>query len=271
MRGVLLALLVSLLAAGCGSGTKRYEAEGVVFEVNREFRQVLIAHEDIPGLMPAMTMNFDVADPALLDTLKQGQRIRFELEFTGSSYRVLSAEVVGEGEPGEASLDDLAKLRSPAPDFDLIDQDGAPVSLASLRGQTLLIDFIYTQCPGPCPALTSQHVVLQRSLPEDLRERVRFVSISLDPANDTPAAMRAYAEARGADLARWSFLTGDPGAVAAVVKAFGVGSLRNADGDIEHVVATFVVDPGGRIAERFLGLDHAPEELLVALQRVAAG
>jgi len=265
-------VLVALaLLAACGSESPRYQAHGVVYDVNSEFEQILIEHEDIPGLMPAMTMNFDVADPGLLEQLETGDRIDFELEFTGDSYRVLSARKVGQGQAGEARLDDLARVRTPAPPFDLTDQAGERVTLEDLRGRTLLVDFVYTRCPGPCPALTSQHVALQRKLPAALRERVWFVSISIDPAYDTPEALRGYAEARGADLARWSFLTGDPDDVAGVVKRFGVGSVREPDGTIDHLVATFVVDGEGRIARRFVGLEHAPDEVLAALEQVASG
>ena len=269
MRRAALALLLLALAA-C-SDAKRYEARGIVYDVNREFQQILIEHEDIPGLMPAMTMNFDVADPALIERLETGDRIEFELEFTGNSYRVLSARKVGTGESGETRLDALARVRSAAPDFELVDQAGETVSLQGLRGRTLLVDFIYTQCPGPCPALTSQHVILQAKLSPALREKVWFVSISIDPANDTPEAMGAYAEARGADLSRWSFLTGEPAEVAGVVKRFGVGTLRQPDGDIDHLVATFVIDPQGRIADRFIGLEHGTKEVLAALEKVASG
>jgi protein SCO1/2 len=139
------------------------------------------------------------------------------------------------------------------------------------RGRVLLVDFVYTRCPGPCPILTSRHVSLQRALSPELRERTRFVSVSIDPEHDTPEALRVYAEARGADLAHWSFLTGPPEAVAAVVAAYGVGSLRQDDGTIDHIVATFIVDPEGRIAERFVGLEHDSETLLRALERIASG
>jgi protein SCO1/2 len=152
-----------------------------------------------------------------------------------------------------------------------VDQEGRALSLADLRGRTLLVDFVYTECPGPCPILTSTHVTLQKALPPALRERVWFVSISLDPARDTPQALRRYAEARGADLSRWSFLTGDAEKLAEVVRAYGVGSLRRADGEIDHVVVTFLVDAEGRIAERYVGLEHEPEQILRDLERIAAG
>lgn len=266
----LLPTLVSL-AIACG-GAQRWDAEGVVEEVQADYDQVVIAHEDIPGLMPAMTMNFDVADPALLERLAPGQQIDFVLEYDGRSYRVVEAEI-RKGELGAvgagARIANLARAASPAPEFRLVDQDGEELSLSDLRGKTLLVDFVYTHCPGPCPILTGTHVAAQESLPEALRERIRFVSISLDPERDTPQALRAYAEARGADLSSWSFLTGDPEAVDAVLSAYGVGRTRVEGGEIDHIVATFLIDGEGRIVKRYIGLDHEPETLAGDLRALA--
>ena len=161
-----------LLLLGCGSEARRHEARGVVYEVNREFQQILIEHEDIPGLMPAMTMNFDVADPALLDTLATGDRIVFELEFTGEGYRVLSAEKLGQGEAGDLRLEGLARVRMPAPDFDLTDQSGARISLEALRGRTLL------DSDRPAAAAASLDKYLEL-LPEQPETRERRASALL--------------------------------------------------------------------------------------------
>jgi len=262
-----------LLASGlwaCGEdlATQGHAAKGVVRDVLPAEGQVVIEHEEVPGLMPAMTMSFDVPDRALLATLAPGQTIDFRIEHTEKSYRVIAATVTGEvGSAGAAgTFTDLAEVRDPAPDFDLVDQGGGRLTLADLRGKLVVLDFVYTSCQGPCPLLTSAHVTLQRSLPPELRARTRFVSISLDPVRDTPMTLRAYGLARGADLTGWSFLTGPADAVAAVVKAYGVGSVRRPDGQIDHLVATFLIDGEGQIAQRFIGLEHEPEELLHALE-----
>jgi protein SCO1/2 len=264
-------LLAALLACGDRGGASRHEATGVVREVQLETGQVLIEHGDIEGLMPAMTMNFDVPDRALLESLRAGQAIHFSVEFDGRSYRVVEAHVQGEAgvAGGGATLAGLAAVRDPAPDFALVDQNGATLSLADLRGKLVVLDFVYTSCPGPCPILTSAHVTLQRMLPPALRERTRFVSISLDPVRDTPMALRAYGLARGADLTGWHFLTGEADAVAQVVKAYGVGTIRRPDGEIDHLVATFLIDGEGNIAQRYLGLEHEPEALLRGLEALA--
>jgi protein SCO1/2 len=265
-----LALAVLAAIAGCGR-SNRYPARGVVQDVRPDLGQVVIAHEDIPGLMPAMTMNFDVPDRSLLESLRPGDAIDFVVEFTGHSYRVVAATVreTGVATSGGGQLGAVKAVDDPAPPFDLIDQDGSPRKLADFRGKAVLLDFIYTRCPGPCPILTGLHVDLQHRLPPALRAKTELVSISIDPLRDTPAALRAYAKKRGADLSNWCFLTGRPDTVDAVLKAYGIGATRTPDGLVQHVVATFLIDPNGQIAHRYIGLeDHDPKRLLADIQKL---
>jgi len=275
----LLLLAAALLACDVAQQSqraRRVQGHGVVEAVDAELKQVVIDHEDIPGVMPAMSMSFDVGDPRLLETLAPGQKIEFTLELRKQSLRVVAARVIEDpgaagrsGTLAPAGFERAVREAQPAPDFALVDQDGKPVSLASLRGDVLLLDFVYTHCPGPCPILTGTHVAVQRALPAELAARVRFVSISLDPARDTPEALRAYATARGADLARWSFLTGEPGVVSDVLERYGVGAKPGKNGEVDHLVITYVIDAEGRIARRFGGLEHRAETLVAALDAVA--
>jgi protein SCO1/2 len=274
---VSLLLAASALACSRGPGLHLYPAHGIVRGIQVETGQILIEHDEIEGLMPAMTMSFDVPDRALLARLAVGQTIEFTVEQTDKSYRLVEATVTAEagsagasgGSAGSGGFDDLVAVLDPAPDFELVDQNGTTLTLASLRGKLVVLDFIYTACPGPCPMLTSAHVTLQRMLPPALRERTRFVSISIDPVRDTPMALRAYGLARGADLTGWSFLTGPPETVASVMQRYGVGSIRQPDGQIDHLIATFLIDGQGRIAQRFIGLEHEPKTLLRALEGLA--
>jgi protein SCO1/2 len=280
LRWPLLTTTLFALALACGvEGEKTYEGVGVVREVQPDLKQIVIAHEDIPGLMPAMTMSFDVPDVALLSTLAPGQKIRFRLAHPERSYRILGAEILADGEAGETGEAGQASgptfagavaERDVAPPFRLTDQDGRSVALEDLRGKAIMLDFIFTHCTGPCPVLTGLQVDVQRALTPQQRAKTRFVSISLDPERDTPELLRAYAMQRGADLESWSFLTGKPEEVEAVLKSYGVGVIRRAGEEPAHLVATFVIDGQGRIAHRIVGLEQPAEErarLLVETMR----
>ena len=276
--GVLAATLVLgaffILCVGCPrdqAGIGRHPGHGIVEDVDRENAQVLIEHDDIAGLMPAMTMNFAVPDAAVLAQLERGQVIDFEVDFTGRSYEVVAVEVVGEGayEQGWRRLGDGLVRSSPVPGFELIDQAGRPVVFAELRERVLLVDFIYTRCPGPCPVQTARQVALQRRIPEALRPRVRFLSLSLDPEHDQPQELARYAKERGAELSNWSFLTGPSETLAKLARAYGVGSLRRADGTIDHTLITFLVHDG-RLLERYLPKPGEEDRLLADLEALAA-
>ncbi len=264
---------ILLLVLGCSDeegGPGVYPARGIVEDVDVERAQVLIDHEDVPGLMPAMTMNFAVPDEEVLNGLATGQVIEFDMRFTGRSYEVESFEVVGEApfEEGWRRLGDALVRTSPVPAFELTDQAGRRVSDADFADRVALVDFVYTECPGPCPIQTTSLVALQRSIPEALRERIHFLSFSLDPEVDTPDVLRRYATERGADLDRWSFLTGERPAMEALVRKWGVGSLRKPDGTIDHTLILFVVK-GGRVMERYTLEDARSGVLLDALSTLA--
>src|SRR5437764_14336285 len=105
----------------------------------------------------------------------------------------------------------------PPPPVSLTDSAGRPFSMAGLRGKAVLVSFIYTTCNGSCPATTHNLYRVQQALKDAglWGDRVVFVSISLDPARDTPEVLGNYARIYGADPAAWHFLTGPPDRVAA--------------------------------------------------------
>jgi len=278
-RATVMLTGIVLMLAGCdvaehSAKVQVYQVKGKVESVVADQGQAIIDHGDIPGLMPGMTMNFDVPNPAVLAKMRAGQEIEFTLELRDRSFRIIDVTVLGDtGEAGAAGMSGSLGGEAPdevAPAFALIDQDGAPVSLTDFEGKVVLLDFIYTHCPGPCPILTGIHASVQAGLDPSLRDRIRLVSISLDPERDTPEAMKAYAKARGADLDGWSFLTGEPEVVDEVVRSYAVGTGVQANGEIEHLVVSFLIDGEGRILKRYLGLEHTAETLRAALEREAA-
>ncbi len=100
---------------------------------------------------------------------------------------------------------DLPKL-FPVPSTTLVNERGARVNLDALKGNVVVYDFIFTNCAATCPIMTNNMRALTPLV--DKAAPVRFVSISVDPARDTPATLARYA-ARVRNDPRWTFLTGD--------------------------------------------------------------
>src|SRR5262249_42027487 len=124
----------------------------------------------------------------------------------------------------------------PAPEVALIDARGRPFRLSDLRGKAVVVSFIYTTCGGSCPATTREMARVQGALKEAglWGKDVAFVSISLDPARDTPEVLSAYGRAYGADPAAWHFLTGPADRVERVIRSWDMWARRNASGVLDH-------------------------------------
>jgi protein SCO1/2 len=139
----------------------------------------------------------------------------------------------------------------PAPPVALIDSEGKPFELARLRGKVVLVSFVYTTCGGTCPATTFGLTRIARALEEAKLwgRRVEFVSITLDPALDTPEVLARYARVQGADRPGWHFLTGSAERVGQVIADWGMWVRPGPSGALDHPSRIFLVDPKGRQRE----------------------
>jgi protein SCO1/2 len=129
------------------------------------------------------------------------------------------------------------------PQFELVAQNGQPFHSQVLAGKIWVADFIYTTCPGPCPRMTSQMREVQDAvlkIPD-----VRLVSFTVDPAEDTPPVLAAYAKTHGAAESLWYFLTGSVATLQMLDRdAFKLGTM---DGTMQHSTRFALVDRQGRI------------------------
>lgn len=158
--------------------------------------------------------------------------------------------------PQASSLPRIA----PAPAFKLTSQDGAPVTLADYRGRVVAVTFILTLCTSTCPVLTPMMSTVQDRLGRDFGTKIAFVSITVDPERDTPEDLKMYAQAYGANLAGWSFLTGSPDVIRDVTRRYGVYAAKTETGDVDHTFLTSIIDPKGMLRVQYLGVRFDPEE-----------
>jgi protein SCO1 len=114
------------------------------------------------------------------------------------------------------------------PDIQVRDQNGREINFYSdlVRGKTVVINFIFTSCTSVCPLLSTKFQATRRVLAQKGVKDVKFISISIDPSTDNPAALNRYAQNFGAD-ADWTFVTGEIYQITALLKSLGASIGTN--------------------------------------------
>jgi protein SCO1/2 len=154
---------------------------------------------------------------------------------------VVLAATSGGGEQPVAAPNQFAGATMPAdaraPDFRLRDEEGEPVSMRSLRGQPVVVTFLYSHCQDTCP-ITAQTI---RGALDDLGHDVPALAISVDPPNDTPASARKFLAEQRAN-GRIRFVLGSRAQLRPIWKGYGITPQRITQ---EHLAHITLVDARG--------------------------
>lgn len=163
------------------------------------------------------------------------------LWFTTDGFRAFTTETA-------RRLDVQAHPRV-VPDVPLETADGRRLALDALRGQWLLVDFIYTRCTTYCSVQGNEFAQLQDRLAGPIAgRRLTLVSISFDPSHDDPVRLADYQRHSGDRGAGWMAVRPvDASSLAALMRVFGVTAVPDGSGGFVHNAAIAVVDPEGRI------------------------
>lgn len=286
---LLLAVTVGLVGlAACRGGdndasryeaspnAKRYPLRGVVRAVRAGDETLSIAHEDIEGLMDAMTMDFHVQDPWVLKAAGPGDRITATLVLDGArswleGVALTKADSTGATLP---AADEGVAPGTPLPDVAFINQDGVAVRPSTYAGRAAVYTFIYTRCPIPdyCPLMMQRLNELAARLEVvGRRDEVWLVGVTLDPAFDTPAVLKAFGDRllAAADPARRydraALVTGDLAAIRTFASTFQLTFEQDGQ-EIVHGLRTVVVDADGRVVRTFRGSDWTVGEVLSSIR-----
>lgn len=254
-----------------------YEVQGVLKEIRAQGWKALIAHEDIPGYMEAMTMLLDVKATNDLAGLTPGDAITFRMLVTETDGWIDRVKKVGSarttaGGPGLAAPADVFEELEPGallPDCVLTNQLGKEIRLSDFKGRVLAFTFIFTRCPFPvyCPRMNQNFSAIQKELSQPgLGTNWQLLSISFDPEFDTPARMAKYAEGYRHEPAHWSFATGTTEDVRKLGSSFSLAFWR--EGALfNHNVRTVVVAPDGRIHKLFPGNEWKPADVAAEMKK----
>ena len=134
-----------------------------------------------------------------------------------------------------------------APDFTLVDGiTGRPTTLSAQRGKIVVLSFLYTHCPDVCPLTAEELRQAQQKLTDDERGRTVFVAVSVDPAQDTPAAVQGFAKDHGL-ATNFVFLIGSAAQLQAVWSAYGIRIETDPSTTaVGHSDAIYLVDRKGQ-------------------------
>lgn len=241
-------------------------------------RKVLfIHHEEIPGYMPAMTMEFSVAGLDLA-TVREGQHLTatmgapvdgifpltaFKLLNSPADQAVAAATLALRQETFTRGKNPYREIGEAVPSFTLYNQDGRAVSFDTFRGKRVILNFIFTRCPVAtmCPASTAKMMSLQAAAKTRGLADLELVSISFDSTYDTPPVLKKYATERGIDTTNFSFLTGPERALRDLLAQFGI-IAEPGENIFKHTLATLLIGADGKILYRFDGSTWMPDDFL---------
>jgi protein SCO1 len=257
---------------------QHFDLKGKVVAVNKNEGTITLAHEAIPGYMPAMTMEYPVKDQWVFNVVKPGQTLEASL-VVGRDGAWLQDVVITDQSKPQGNLPAAAEpvqdpLGKAVPDFSLVNQDGRRIHFHQYLGKTLLLTFIYTRCPLPnyCPLMTRNFAQIYAQVASDpkLSPVTHLLSISIDPDYDKPDVLHAYALNYAGNphpFGHWDFASGTPQQVRQVAEFFGL-TYWSENGQIIHALVTALVGPDGKVAKVYRGNDWQPSQVVADLQRM---
>jgi protein SCO1/2 len=285
---IFLVLFLASIGSSCGprrsANEKRYPIKGKVIAVDTNDRTVTIAHDDIAGYMPAMTMPFKIKNEADLQMVKLGDQVTGTLVVDDLSSWVEIASIVEAGPPVSQNVEVPGEPKSgtEVPDFGLVNQDGKRIHLSQYRGKVLLLTFVYTRCPQPdqCTLMSNNFAAIDQALQKqpETYDKTHLLTISFDPDYDTPKVLRSYGAShtgRYSDetFQHWEFASGTKDEVKGVAQFFGLRYYHDTESNDEQVIhsmRTAIVGPDGKVVKLYRGNEWKPEEVLGELRSLAS-
>ncbi|MGI8668438.1 MAG: SCO family protein [Aridibacter sp.] len=293
MRYLLFFLFPILLFTACPSSKpqetssanlKKYDLKGKVVSVNKAKKQAAIDHEEIPGFMSAMTMDFNIKDDDVLNELSPGAEVSGVLyvdNVNGVSW-VEIKNILAAPRADQKPLpvkEDKATIGKEIVDFNLTNQDGKQISPKDFQGKVWALTFIYTECPLPdyCILMSKNFsdAANQIAADDNLKDKLRLLSISFDPKRDTPEKLKTYGlgylgeNSKAKDSNVWQLAVGNEEKTKKIADFFGLFYKVDEKDETQfnHSLRTIVIDKNGEIQKVFLGNEWKPEDLLREMEK----
>jgi protein SCO1 len=289
MRFLTLLLFSVLLFTACqkpqtkqltaSPDAKIFALKGKIVSVDKAKQTAKINHQSIPNYMEAMTMDFPIHNPDILNTLTKDSEIKADLVVDKGEYWLENINVVvalNPDKPAPTPNEKFAYEGKEVPNFNLTNQDGKRIGINDYRGKALAVTFIYSRCPLPnyCILMSKNFsdLAIQMENKPELKDKIRLLSISFDPALDTPETLKKYGlgymgKDAKYDFSAWQLATGSAKEIKDVADFFGLRYETDEKDKTQfnHSLITTVIAPDGKVKKVFSGNDWTTDELLNAL------
>jgi protein SCO1/2 len=260
---------------------KRYELTGKVMAVDKAKQEITVAHDEVKGFMPPMTMPFKLKDEWAFADLNAGDMISATLVVDKDAYWLEGIAISKtQSTPNTTVANDQTKTPEQGeavPDFQLVNQDNKKISLETFKGKYLVLTFIYTRCPLPdqCPLMSNNFAVIHNQMLSDkpLADRVHLLTITFDTKYDTPKVMRSYGASRSGrfdkeDFKLWDFATGTENEIKKTATFFGL-IYDSQNERFVHSLRTAIITPDGKIHKVIRGNQWKPDEVIQEIQNLS--
>jgi protein SCO1/2 len=288
LRGrIPLAACVLVALCGCNRAlaavdatARHYEARGIIRGFAPDRSTVDVEHEDIRGFMPSMTMPLAVHNPKEIVDLKTGDAISLRLNVTDQEVWIDNIKKIAPSEvhlpvpapmsPVSPKVSERLKEGDNMPPFALTNQEGARITLDTFRGEPFVLTFVFTRCPLPnfCPRMSHNFADLQSGIKTGggPLAKTRLLSVTLDPAFDTPRVLKDYGASHQADPQIWTLATANEKDIETLTRAFSV-YRQTEGGTISHGLATALIDKNGRIEKIWRGNMWRADEVIEEIKQ----
>jgi protein SCO1/2 len=255
-----------------------YQLRGIVVSSDAAKGVVTVDSEAIPGLMGAMIMPYKLAQPGVASELHPGDHITARLRVSDSGSVIDQIDVIAQAKPDykPSKSYNVPAPGQTVPDFKFVNQSGKAIDVDQFRGKVLLVTFIYTRCPLPdyCIRISRNFATIQKQLAADpqLSSTTHLLSVSFDPAYDTPKVLHSYGStyAGSAAFSHWDFAAPPPAELDAVEQFFDVGVSSGSNNTLTHSLSTAVIAPDGKIFRWYPSNDWTPSTVVDDVKQAVA-
>lgn len=269
--------------------TKQFHLRGKVVATDAATGEVTLEHEAIPGFMEAMTMPYKLVTPNVISELHAGDVLTADLlvdqispdpEGGYRNARLDNLVVVAQAKPDYKPAVEfhVPKAGDEVPDFALLNQSDKTIHLKQFRGRVVLMTFIYTRCQLAdfCPRMSRNFAEIDKQLAADpaLYAKTHLISVSFDPAYDTPSVLRSYGGAYTGLYTReqfkhWDFAAPPVKELPAMTQFFDVGVTPGDSKSLTHSLSTVLIGRDGKVLAWYPTNDWKVSDVVAAMKQAA--